>query len=172
MGCDSDLIDERHASTQLTIHLLFRVAKVVNCTDLSRASVKEFWEDPSNNECSKSLVEAVFVNQLQRVAAKRFENVFNSKLKSLEQMTEVVLLSRDIIKKTCGDEYVPEEFFDMATEAFVIFMREDFFYGLDAMDDRGFKRIQKSLTKCWKRATKFAFESKPLDCEVRKVKVD
>lgn len=125
--------------------------------------------DPANNECAKSLNEAILTDQLRRFATTRFDKLFESRLQSLDQMTQIVTHSRDIIKKTCSNDYVPAEFFDVATDAFLMFVKEDFFYGVEGVDQISFERVMNSLKKCWKRAKLFVYETKPLGCDLRQV---
>lgn len=139
------------------------------CGVITRETVKDYWLDPVENQCGKTITEAILKDQLRRYATTRLDKIFQSRLESLEQMKQMIIHSRDIMKKTCIDDYVPNEFFDVAAEAFLMIITEDFFYGVEGIDQNSFGRVITSLRKCWKRAKAFVFQSVPIACDHRQV---
>jgi len=73
------------------------------------------------------------------------------------------------MQKTCPDEFVPNEFFEVALQAVLMFIREDFFYGVEGAHPDAFKRIIHSLKVCLEKAKPFVFEYEEIDCGIRKV---
>jgi hypothetical protein len=98
---------------------------------------------------------------------------------------EVILnLTKEIMIQTCSSVYVPPKFFTIAYEAFITFVKEDFFTGLGLMghgqglseensDPELFSRILSSLQKCLERSGNDAhvFQHEEMECGVKKVRL-
>ncbi|CAL8118651.1 unnamed protein product [Orchesella dallaii] len=174
LGRQIDLWSSSSSSSQefwLPIHIKEapEPPKPVKCEEMTRDSVKEYWIAPESSACAKTINEAIFTRQLERFASKMLDDMFDTRLHSLEQMSQLLFHSRDIMKKTCDSQYVPPEVFDVAANAFKMFVSEDFLYGVEGVDWVSFERILKSLIKCSNRAKPFVFETEKLGCDVKKI---
>ena len=132
----------------------------------TREDVQNYWKSSKDlTQCPKSITNAVFLDQLKRFAVMKMDGVFSSRRKSLEQMSQLIQLIRDVMVGTCPGKAVAREFLDIAVAAFTMFIKEDFFYGVEELESVIFERFKFILNKCIKRAQAFTFSMKPLDCE-------
>lgn len=138
--------------------------------ELSRESVKKYWISSANKkECPKSINEAIFSDQLRRFIVAKLHVSDGSVLNSLEQMERLLNVSLVIMQKNCESEIVPQDFLQSALKAFVVFINEDFFYGIDGVNQDIFQRILEALYNCLGRAERHNLETAMLDCEVSEV---
>lgn len=83
---------------------------------------------------------------------------------SLEQTEELLGLQAGLMKITCPDYAVSPEFIDVATDAFGMFIRDDFFYGVEETDGALFERITYALRSCILRSRPFQFVTSADQC--------
>ncbi|CAG7720571.1 unnamed protein product, partial [Allacma fusca] len=124
-------------------------------TGVSSEDIRDYWNHPIL--CPRSITELVLTDQLKRFAIHKLNKQIRTRQLSLEQTEELVQIQQNLLKITCPAAAVPPEVITVLTEAFVLFLRDDFFYGVDETESSLYERIIFSLRTCLKRAKPFEF---------------
>jgi len=141
-------------------------------TGITREDVKAYWSSDEARDCPKTITNAVFLNQLQRFSVLKMNKIFDTRIQSLQQISELLNLIFTLMTKTCPEEAVSKEFLTAVTDAFTMFVKEDFFYGVEDLEPLVFHRFTNALQLCINRATVFNISMEPRECsnvEVSKV---
>jgi hypothetical protein len=132
----------------------------------NREDVKGYWKSSAaDTDCPRSMTNAVFLDQLKRFAILKMNALFNTRTKSLEQVGQLLGLMREVMGRTCPERAVSADFLDVALSAFTMFIKEDFFYGVEELENVVFERFKFILNKCAKRAQTFVFSMEEKECD-------
>lgn len=162
---ETNISSETSSTSKTTTESTPLEIEIYTCEkEITREMVKNYWTTDEARDCPPTTTQAVFINQLQRFAVKQMNKVFDTRVKSLDQASELLNLTLTLMTKVCPAEAVSREYLQDANDAFTMIIKEDFFYGVEMLDTSVFESLKYSLNKCIGRAEFFNLSMKERDC--------